>query len=284
MFCILFYVVFPPFYDESIRALTHKVARGEYTFLSPWWDPITPAAKDLITNLLNVDPEKRYTINDFFKHPWITGSQFPPAAVDESLLTKPLTEKKFKSNDPRAQAMQNAASKAAAQQQETNRQAQVYNDMVNKPTTPNGKPAKRTDVFSPGITSIKEILDITYAVQRMGEEKQNKRGNTPGASNLTREAFAGGYDSISEEEDEDEDEISDSSSNEYRAPIGIQKDVMAMAEQLVQDGKGIAPGAYNISAEKQKTAQDTAPMATPASRRRRNVFELDMNKATLVEE
>ncbi|RCI06470.1 MAPK-activated protein kinase Srk1, partial [Rhizopus stolonifer] len=52
--CVLYTILcgFPPFYDESIRALTHKVARGEYTFLSPWWDPISPAAKDLIRNLL----------------------------------------------------------------------------------------------------------------------------------------------------------------------------------------------------------------------------------------
>ena len=28
-------------------------------------------AKDLISNLLAVDPEKRYTINQFFEHPWV---------------------------------------------------------------------------------------------------------------------------------------------------------------------------------------------------------------------
>ncbi|CAO3615849.1 unnamed protein product [Mucor hiemalis] len=290
--CVLYTILcgFPPFYDESIRALTHKVARGEYTFLSPWWDPITPAAKDLIANLLTVDPEKRYTIEDFFKHPWITGSQFPPPAVDDELLIKPSIEKKFKSNDPRAQAMQNAASKVAAQQEENNRQNQIFNDLVTKPVTPNGKPAKRTDVFSPGISSIKEILDITYAVQRMGEEKKNKRGNTPGASsNLnpqTAHAFAGGYDSISEEEEYDEDDES-TSSNEQRSspPNGLQKEVIAMAEQMVQDGKGIAPGAYAMTPEQQKKQQnayESPMMTTPASRRRRNVFELDMNKATLL--
>lgn len=29
------------FYDESISVLTEKVARGYYTFLSPWWDDIS---------------------------------------------------------------------------------------------------------------------------------------------------------------------------------------------------------------------------------------------------
>lgn len=276
--CVLYTILcgFPPFYDESIRALTHKVARGEYTFLSPWWDPITPAAKDLISNLLNVDPEKRYTIEEFFKHPWITKAQFPPPLVDQDALIKP-TEKKAKSNDPRTLAMNNAASKAAAAQQEQNRQSQY------KPTTPNGKPAKRTDIFSPGITSIKEILDITYAVQRMGEEKKNKRANTPGGTvNNQPHPFAGGYDSISEEDDDD----SDTSSNEYKSSPtnGIQKQVFEMAEQMVHDGKGIAPGAYTITAEQQQQQQKIfdAPPATPTSRRRRNLFELDMNNATLL--
>lgn len=281
--CVLYTILcgFPPFYDESIRALTHKVARGDYTFLSPWWDPITPAAKDLISNLLNVDPEKRYTIEEFFQHPWVTKSQFPPPSVDKDVLLKP-TEKK-KSNDPRTLAMNNAAAKAAASQEEQNRQSQSEY----KPTTPNGKPAKRNDIFSPGITSIKEILDITYAVQRMGEEKKNKRASTPGANALNQpHPFASNYDSISEEEDEEEEEDSDTGSNEYKLCVnnGIQKEVMAMAEQMVHDGKGIAPGAYTMTPEQQQQQQKTleAPLNMPTSRRRRNLFELDMNNATLL--
>ncbi|KJZ77016.1 hypothetical protein HIM_03337 [Hirsutella minnesotensis 3608] len=71
--CVLYTLLcgFPPFYDESIEVLTEKVARGQYTFLSPWWDEISDSAKDLITHLLTVDPEKRYTIREFLAHPWI---------------------------------------------------------------------------------------------------------------------------------------------------------------------------------------------------------------------
>lgn len=287
--CVLYTILcgFPPFYDESIRALTHKVARGEYTFLSPWWDPISESAKDLISNLLTVDPENRYTIEEFFKHPWVTKSQFPPPApADDELLTKPLTEKKLKSNDPRAQAMQNAASKAAAAQHEQKRQSQAINDLNIKPATPvnkEGKAAKRTDVFSPGITSIKEILDITYAVQRMGEEKKKRTGNTPAINTANQPQAFGGYDSISEEDEDDDDEPnSDDSSNELKvSPTSrIQKDVIAMAEQLVQDGKGIAPAAYTATPEQKLQTYDT--LATPTSRRKRNMFELDMSKATLL--
>ncbi|KAK2599945.1 MAPK-activated protein kinase Srk1 [Conoideocrella luteorostrata] len=74
--CVLYTLLcgFPPFYDESIEVLTEKVARGQYTFLSPWWDDISKSAKDLITHLLTVDPEKRFTIREFLAHPWIQGT------------------------------------------------------------------------------------------------------------------------------------------------------------------------------------------------------------------
>jgi serine/threonine protein kinase len=47
MGCVLYTLLcgFPPFYDESIQALTEKVARGQYSFLSPWWDEISSSGK-----------------------------------------------------------------------------------------------------------------------------------------------------------------------------------------------------------------------------------------------
>lgn len=71
--CVLYTLLcgFPPFYDERIEALTEKVARGEYTFLAPWWDEISRDAKYCVSRLLTVDPKKRYTIDDFFEDPWM---------------------------------------------------------------------------------------------------------------------------------------------------------------------------------------------------------------------
>jgi serine/threonine protein kinase len=45
--CVLYTLLcgFPPFYDESINVLTEKVARGYYTFLSPWWDDISASCE-----------------------------------------------------------------------------------------------------------------------------------------------------------------------------------------------------------------------------------------------
>lgn len=279
--CVLYTILcgFPPFYDESIRALTHKVARGEYTFLSPWWDPISPAAKDLIRNLLTVDPEKRYTIEEFFKHPWITRSTFPPKQDQIDLIQKK------KPNDPRTQAMQNAANKAQEQgriqKQEDIMHELAANSAAHEQDKTKKKPTgKRTDLFSPGINSIKEILDITYAVQRMGEEKKKKA--QPGQEELTQPAFApGGYDSISEEEEDEEEEEEEKTKETKRHSHGIDREVIAMAEQMVHDGKGIAPAAFTVSPEQKQQTQQTH-MITPTSRRRRNMFELDLTKATLL--
>jgi serine/threonine protein kinase len=78
--CVLYTLLcgFPPFYDESINVLTEKVARGYYTFLSPWWDDISLSAKDLVSHLLCVDPAQRYSIDEFLAHPWCSAAPAPP--------------------------------------------------------------------------------------------------------------------------------------------------------------------------------------------------------------
>lgn len=107
--CVLYTLLcgFPPFYDESIEVLTEKVAKGQYTFLSPWWDEISASAKDLITHLLTVNPEKRYTIREFLAHPWIreTGPtpreerkpEAKPKAFDASRFEEPGKRYDFRS-------------------------------------------------------------------------------------------------------------------------------------------------------------------------------------------
>lgn len=71
--CVLYTMLcgFPPFYDEKIDVLTEKISRGEYTFLEPWWDEISDGAKHAVRKLLEVDPEKRYDIDEFLSDPWL---------------------------------------------------------------------------------------------------------------------------------------------------------------------------------------------------------------------
>lgn len=71
--CVLYILLcgFPPFFNDSIEELTKTVARGEFKFLSPWWDEISSGAKNCVSKLLTVNPIQRYTVEQFLKDPWI---------------------------------------------------------------------------------------------------------------------------------------------------------------------------------------------------------------------
>lgn len=71
--CVLYTILcgFPPFYDEKIDILTEKISRGEYTFLKPWWDEISDGAKNCVRRLLEVNPERRYGIEDLLNDEWL---------------------------------------------------------------------------------------------------------------------------------------------------------------------------------------------------------------------
>ncbi|TYJ57029.1 hypothetical protein B9479_002308 [Cryptococcus floricola] len=162
--CVLYTLLcgFPPFYDESINVLTEKVARGYYTFLSPWWDDISHSAKDLISHLLCVDPAQRYTIDEFLAHPWIKEAQPPP--LPSARLNVP-------SNAP-----------------------------MDSPLLASIRAGNR-EGRSPGVGALKEAFDITYAVHRMEEEGARRRAyNGPGGAG-TR-GFLHGLNEEEEEGDE----------------------------------------------------------------------------------
>jgi serine/threonine protein kinase len=92
--CVLYTLLcgFPPFYDSDPKLLTLKVSRGEYTFLSPWWDEISKEAKDLVSHLLTVDPVKRFSPEDVLNHPWITKDSRPTNPASDAPLYQTTSE------------------------------------------------------------------------------------------------------------------------------------------------------------------------------------------------
>lgn len=71
--CVLYTLLcgFPPFYEEDSDKLKRNICEGKYTFLEPWWDEISSAAKVLVSKLLETDPNKRYDIDDLLNDPWL---------------------------------------------------------------------------------------------------------------------------------------------------------------------------------------------------------------------
>jgi len=157
--CVLYTLLcgFPPFYDESINVLTEKVARGYYTFLSPWWDDISASSKDLITNLLTVDPDKRYTIEEFLSHPWCLQKPQPPNLDAKTLAAITAGQPVHMSNKPIQRAQQAAIPANAPLDSPMLADARVRREGGQTPAA-----------------YMREAFDITYAVHRMGEEGARK--------------------------------------------------------------------------------------------------------------
>ncbi|WVO16358.1 hypothetical protein L204_104033 [Cryptococcus depauperatus] len=249
--CVLYTLLcgFPPFYDESISVLTEKVARGYYTFLSPWWDDISHSAKDLITHLLCVDPAQRYTIDEFLAHPWIKEAYSPPLPS-----TRPSG---MPSNAP-----------------------------MDSPLLASIRAGNR-EGRSPGVSALKEAFDVTYAVHRMEEEGARRRAyNGPGGAG--QRGFLHGLNEEEEEEDDaaveearrKHGEAVARQIQEHRgraaanAAAGIKEPIVAHYA-----GRG---GANRREAEAVLYEGRAGQRDRGRGQQKQNGFELDMGNATLL--
>ncbi|XP_015108506.1 serine/threonine-protein kinase GA29083 [Diachasma alloeum] len=74
---------FPPFVslDNDQEELFERILSGQYEFTPPYWDPISDSAKQLISNMLQAQPELRFSAEDVLDHPWLVsflgGEQAP---------------------------------------------------------------------------------------------------------------------------------------------------------------------------------------------------------------
>ena len=67
-----------------------------YDFPSPWWDPISKEAKDLVKGLLTVDPKKRLTAEQVIQSSWVSGntaSATPLPGISQNLKKYNATRK-----------------------------------------------------------------------------------------------------------------------------------------------------------------------------------------------
>jgi len=62
-----------PFWHRKDTIMYRKILEGNYNFQNPEWDDISEAAKDLIQQLLIVDPRDRMTVDRALKHVWFQG-------------------------------------------------------------------------------------------------------------------------------------------------------------------------------------------------------------------
>jgi serine/threonine protein kinase len=275
--CVLYTLLcgFPPFYDESIQVLTEKVARGQYTFLSPWWDDISKPAQDLVSQLLTVDPEKRFTIEQFLDHPWIKQTdEETTAAADAPPLATPLA---VRQKEYDFEGKGSGPEPISAQWLET----------------PGGH-MRRMDFRSPGAANLREVFDVGYAIHRQEEEGKRRKNFKQGYRG------GNGINGLNPlDEDGDDDELEDVSyrSSQQNPPAKLPKsqgggaDVSGMEQKMRITNLGnpsSAAQARAAAAPKQQErgyGQHSPAVAAAAKqqvKKNKGPFELSLDNATLL--
>lgn len=269
--CVLYTLLcgFPPFYDESIQVLTEKVAKGQYTFLSPWWDDISKSAQDLVSHLLTVDPDKRYDINQFLDHPWIRESdEETNAAADAPPLATPLYRQ------PHSADMD---SKTPLQPN--------FDHLLETPGA-----GKRMDFRSPGAVNLREVFDVSYAVHRQEEEGKRRKNFKQGYRG------ANGLNSLNVLDEDEDDEYGQSQpydATSANPPAKVPKagapDVTGVERQMRNTSLSAAAQARQREAPRSQPqekgyGQHSAAVAAAAKRqvKNRGAFELSLDNATLL--
>jgi len=83
---VIMYVLlcgYPPFYAANDRAVLQKVMKGQFEFKPRDWSGISREARSLISHLITLDVDARYTAQQALKDPWI--DKKAPGASKESL-------------------------------------------------------------------------------------------------------------------------------------------------------------------------------------------------------
>lgn len=76
---IILYILlcgFPPFVspDNEQEPLFDAILSGVYEFPEPYWSDVGQSVRDLIANMLQLDPELRFSSEDVLDHFWTINS------------------------------------------------------------------------------------------------------------------------------------------------------------------------------------------------------------------
>jgi len=77
--CVLYemlsgFQAFPILSDDTDAKFFSRIKCAKYDLSSSMWNKISLDAKDLISKLLTIDPNQRFSASEALLHPWVTGS------------------------------------------------------------------------------------------------------------------------------------------------------------------------------------------------------------------
>lgn len=74
-----------PFDDDSSKIASETAARKKFTLRFPKWAAsLSTSAKDLLHNLLEINPKNRFTADQALNHPWVSGKTVLPNSYLQS--------------------------------------------------------------------------------------------------------------------------------------------------------------------------------------------------------
>ena len=76
--CLIYNMVtgIPPFYEKDDKALGSLIKHGRYSGVFPEYDAnASNEMREIIANMLSIDPRKRMKAEELINHPWIANAQ-----------------------------------------------------------------------------------------------------------------------------------------------------------------------------------------------------------------
>lgn len=152
----------PPFLANSEEKLFELIRKGELQFEDPVWDSVSDSAKNVLKQLMKVDPAHRITAKELLDNQWLTGN-----TVSSVRPTNVLEMMKEWKNNPESDEDNTTAEKTKQPAKEKLKSGQIRGKVLDVNDSPSAKAAKQpstaakkldvddVDTSSPNSTSSK---------------------------------------------------------------------------------------------------------------------------------
>ncbi|GAA0178692.1 non-receptor serine/threonine protein kinase [Lithospermum erythrorhizon] len=79
---------YPPFFAPSNQQKQQMIMSGHFSFYEATWKNISSSAKQLISDLLKVNPEMRPSAEQILEHPWVIGDSAKEDPMDAEIVSR----------------------------------------------------------------------------------------------------------------------------------------------------------------------------------------------------
>ncbi|XP_027266142.1 serine/threonine-protein kinase 33 isoform X2 [Cricetulus griseus] len=130
----------PPFLANSEEKLFELIRKGELEFEDPVWDSVSESAKNVLKQLMKVDPAHRITAKELLDNQWLTGNTLSSARP-----TNVLEMMKEWKNNPESDEDTKTDEKTKQPMKENSKSNQIRGNVLNV-NNPSAKTAKQPTV------------------------------------------------------------------------------------------------------------------------------------------